>query len=206
MKSEAHRLAFSFASARSAPKHTFRFRALPDRNNTNSVHRAVKRLRVASPQAAERKQDVHSGGANHTIGIYRKKTPLSSGGASRPAARYRKKTPELLRVFSFWCGHRDLNSDGVNHTPLKRTRLPVPPWPHSENSILLSFPFVNGFERVLSRKSRAEYHVRMYERPAEFNALAALLAETLCRGRSPSENAELLRFLTLLCSLVRSYL
>ena len=206
MKSEAHRLAFSFASARSAPKHTFRFRALPDRNNTNSVHRAVKRLRVASPQAAERKQDVHSGGANHTIGIYRKKTPLSSGGASRPAARYRKKTPELLRVFSFWCGHRDLNSDGVNHTPLKRTRLPVPPWPHSENSILLSFPFVNGFERVLSRKSRAEYHVRMYERPAEFNALAALLAETLCRGRSPSENAELLRFLTLLCSLVKSYL
>lgn len=206
MKSEAHRLAFSFASARSAPKHTFRFRALPDRNNTNSVHRAVKRLRVASPQAAERKQDVYSGGANHTIGIYRKKTPFSSGGASRPAARYRKKTPELLRVFSFWCGHRDLNSDGVNHTPLKRTRLPVPPWPHSENSILLSFPFVNGFERVLSRKSRAEYHVRMYERPAEFNALAALLAETLCRGRSPSENAELLRFLTLLCSLVRSYL
>ena len=190
----------------SAPKHTFRFRALPDRNNTNSVHRAVKRLRVASPQAAERKQDVHSGGANHTIGIYRKKTPLSSGGASRPAARYRKKTPELLRVFSFWCGHRDLNSDGVNHTPLKRTRLPVPPWPHSENSILLSFPFVNGFERVLSRKSRAEYYVRMCERPAEFNALAALLAETLCRGRSPSENAELLRFLTLLCSLVRSYL
>ena len=188
MKSEAHRLAFSFASARSAPKHTFRFRALPDRNNTNSVHRAVKRLRVASPQAAERKQDVHS------------------GGASRPAARYRKKTPELLRVFSFWCGHRDLNSDGVNHTPLKRTRLPVPPWPHSENSILLSFPFVNGFECVLSRKSRAEYHVRMYERPAEFNALAALLAETLCRGRSPSENAELLRFLNLLCSLVKSYL
>lgn len=206
MKSEAHRLAFSFASARSAPKHTFRFRALPDRNNTNSVHRAVKRLRVASPQAAERKQDVHSGGANHTIGIYRKKTPLSSGGASRPAARYRKKTPELLRVFSFWCGHRDLNSDGVNHTPLKRTRLPVPPWPHSENSILLSFPFVNGFERVLSRKSRAEYYVRMYERPAEFNALAALLAETLCRGRSPAENAELLRFLNLLCSLVKSYL
>ena len=206
MKSEAHRLAFSFASARSAPKRTFRFRALPDRNNTNSVHRAVKRLRVASPQAAERKQDVHSGGADHTIGIYRKKTPLSSGGASRPAARYRKKTPELLRVFSFWCGHRDLNSDGVNHTPLKRTRLPVPPWPHSENSILLSGTFVNGFERVLSRKSRAEYYVRMCERPAEFNALAALLAETLCRGRSPSENAELLRFLNLLCSLVKSYL
>ena len=44
-----------------------------------------------------------------------------------------------------WCGHRDLNSDGVIHTPLKRTRLPVPPWPHSENSILLPRLFVNGF-------------------------------------------------------------
>ena len=46
----------------------------------------------------------------------------------------------------------------------------------------------------------------MCERPAEFNARATLLAETLCRGRSPSENAELLRFLTLLCSLIKSYL
>ena len=46
----------------------------------------------------------------------------------------------------------------------------------------------------------------MCERPAEFNALAAILAETLCRGRSTSENAELLRFLNLLCSLIKSYL
>ena len=28
-----------------------------------------------------------------------------------------------------WCGQRDLNSYGVNHTPLKRARLPVPPRP-----------------------------------------------------------------------------
>ena len=27
----------------------------------------------------------------------------------------------------FWCGKRDLNPYGVNHTPLKRARLPVPP-------------------------------------------------------------------------------
>lgn len=46
----------------------------------------------------------------------------------------------------------------------------------------------------------------MCERPAEFNALAALLAETLCRGKSHAENAELLRFLNLLCSLIKSYL
>ena len=29
--------------------------------------------------------------------------------------------------FLFWCGRRDLNPYGVNHTPLKRARLPVPP-------------------------------------------------------------------------------
>ena len=130
---------------------------------------------------------------------------LRRGATTKRKRKEQEKHPSISGAFC-WCGHRDLNSDGVNHTPLKRTRLPVPPWPHSENSILLSFPFVNGFERVLSRKSRAEYYVRMCERPAEFNALAALLAETLCRGRSPSENAELLRFLTLLCSLVKSYL
>ncbi len=28
------------------------------------------------------------------------------------------------------CGKRDLNPYGVNHTPLKRARLPVPPLPH----------------------------------------------------------------------------
>ena len=58
-----------------------------------------------------------------------------------------------------WCGHRDLNSDGVIHTPLKRTRLPVPPWPHSENSILRPRLFVNGFEGKMSRNSRPEYYV-----------------------------------------------
>ena len=29
-----------------------------------------------------------------------------------------------------WCGRRDLNPYSVNHTPLKRARLPVPPLPH----------------------------------------------------------------------------
>ena len=31
--------------------------------------------------------------------------------------------------FFCWCGKRDLNPYGVNHTPLKRARLPVPPLP-----------------------------------------------------------------------------
>ena len=30
----------------------------------------------------------------------------------------------------FWCERRDLNPYGVNHTPLKRARLPVPPLSH----------------------------------------------------------------------------
>ncbi len=206
MKSEAHRLAFSFASALLRAETCQLFRAMPDRNNTNRVHRTVIRLYITLPQNTERKHPIRSGGASRHTARNRKKTPDPFGRREPTCSKYRKKTPESLRVFSFWCGHRDLNSDGVNHTPLKRTRLPVPPWPHSENSILLSGTFVNGFERVLSRKSHAEYYVRMCERPAEFNALAAILAEAICRGRSPAENADLLRFLTLLCSLVRSYL
>ena len=31
---------------------------------------------------------------------------------------------------SAWCEKRDLNPYGVNHTPLKRARLPVPPLSH----------------------------------------------------------------------------
>ena len=30
-----------------------------------------------------------------------------------------------------WCEGRDLNSQGINHTPLKRARLPIPPPSHS---------------------------------------------------------------------------
>ena len=42
-----------------------------------------------------------------------------------------KKEGTLLRAFFFWCGKRDLNPYGVNHTPLKRARLPVPPLPRA---------------------------------------------------------------------------
>ena len=34
-----------------------------------------------------------------------------------------------VRIIPVWCGKRDLNPYGVNHTPLKRARLPVPPLP-----------------------------------------------------------------------------
>lgn len=46
----------------------------------------------------------------------------------------------------------------------------------------------------------------MESRPKELNACAALLAEALCNGRSRDEVDELLRFLGVLCALVRSYL
>ena len=93
----------------------------------------------------------------------------------RGAADSYANTPQFCGVFANsalrrrWCGHRDLNSDGVNHTPLKRTRLPVPPWPHSENSwphsensILLPSTFVNGFAGVLSRKYRGKTYVKVF--------------------------------------------
>ena len=37
--------------------------------------------------------------------------------------------PNIFFVGALWCGKRDLNPYGVNHTPLKRARLPVPPLP-----------------------------------------------------------------------------
>ena len=40
-----------------------------------------------------------------------------------------KRRYRLVSPF-FWCGRRDLNPYSVNHTPLKRARLPVPPLPH----------------------------------------------------------------------------
>ena len=33
----------------------------------------------------------------------------------------------LTRLVDFWCKRGDLNSHEINHTPLKRARLPVPP-------------------------------------------------------------------------------
>ena len=39
----------------------------------------------------------------------------------------KKSRINMIRLF--WCGKRDLNPYGVNHTPLKRARLPVPPLP-----------------------------------------------------------------------------
>ena len=45
----------------------------------------------------------------------------------------------ILRVCQFrharWCEKRDLNPYGVNHTPLKRARLPVPPLSHLRRSV-----------------------------------------------------------------------
>ena len=42
--------------------------------------------------------------------------------------------------FFCWCEKRDLNPYGVNHTPLKRARLPVPPLSHLP-SLLRRLPY-----------------------------------------------------------------
>ena len=43
-----------------------------------------------------------------------------------------------VRISTVWCGKRELNPYGENHTPLKRARLPVPPLPQ-EHFILYFF-------------------------------------------------------------------
>ena len=54
--------------------------------------------------------------------------PLSRQSVSeKPISE--QKSRQALAYLLFWCGKRDLNPYGVNHTPLKRARLPVPPLP-----------------------------------------------------------------------------
>ena len=53
----------------------------------------------------------------------------TSGSRVLPAHFRSKKAGRLKAYLLFWCGKRDLNPYGVNHTPLKRARLPVPPLP-----------------------------------------------------------------------------
>ena len=50
----------------------------------------------------------------------------------------------------FWCGKRDLNPYGVNHTPLKRARLPVPPLPHIASRTLVRNAYIihQTFQKV----------------------------------------------------------
>ena len=37
-----------------------------------------------------------------------------------------------------WCEGRDLNSQGKNHTPLKRARLPIPPPSLTDNYFIIT--------------------------------------------------------------------
>ena len=109
-------------------------------------------------------RQVRGGAAERAPRKRKRDTRVRALRRAAPTKRKRKeqeKHPSISGAFC-WCGHRDLNSDGVNHTPLKRTRLPVPPWPHSENSILLPSTFVNGFAGVLSRKYRGKTYVKVF--------------------------------------------
>ena len=77
-----------------------------------------------------------------------------------------KKGTGMKPVPFLWCEKRDLNPYGVNHTPLKRARLPVPPLSHSYRKPIFSDrlgrdisyytrknPFVKAFpEKNLTRR------------------------------------------------------
>ena len=56
--------------------------------------------------------------------------PLCGYGFAKHFSAQNKNRRLLASVF-VWCGKRDLNPYGVNHTPLKRARLPVPPLPRA---------------------------------------------------------------------------
>ena len=51
-----------------------------------------------------------------------------------------------MDISLYWCEKRDLNPYGVNHTPLKRARLPVPPLSLTDYAIISQHSrFVNTF-------------------------------------------------------------
>ena len=58
---------------------------------------------------------------------------LVTSHRNRSPKQEAKRKPEpvihkdQVRIILIWCEKRDLNPYGVNHTPLKRARLPVPP-------------------------------------------------------------------------------
>ena len=66
-----------------------------------------------------------------------------------------------------WCEKRDLNPYGVNHTPLKRARLPVPPLSRVEllNSYIIPHSewFVNTFLEKYLRFLRFLYKCYLSE-------------------------------------------
>ena len=49
-----------------------------------------------------------------------------------------------------WCEKRDLNPYGVNHTPLKRARLPVPPLSHYAGLLPDCLDIISDFARLVN--------------------------------------------------------
>ena len=59
----------------------------------------------------------------------------------------KKSRIKMIRLF--WCGKRDLNPYGVNHTPLKRARLPVPPLSHAvSNCVAHNVDYYTPFSSI----------------------------------------------------------
>ena len=83
-----------------------------------------------------------------------------AGQSNGQSCRIKKKQTRWI-IESASCGKRDLNPYGVNHTPLKRARLPVPPLPRLAEAIastddIIAHPmlFVKGGKRKKSREIR----------------------------------------------------
>ncbi len=78
------------------------------------------------------------------------------------------KREYAMHTLSLWCGKRDLNPYGVNHTPLKRARLPVPPLPHSLERYIVYYTSFRlsrvNFKKTLQirKKDRADLQSCFY--------------------------------------------
>ena len=72
--------------------------------------------------------------------------------------RINGENPDNIGVFTgyiyfvalLWCEKRDLNPYGVNHTPLKRARLPVPPLSHYAGLLPDCLDIISDFARLVN--------------------------------------------------------
>ena len=77
---------------------------------------------------------------------------LAARGVDRLLSRHeakKKHQPLYQKLVLLWCGRRDLNPYPVTDTPLKRTRMPIPPRPHSMIIIANPGGVVKGSARAI---------------------------------------------------------
>jgi hypothetical protein len=65
-----------------------------------------------------------------TTELTAREAAVAAQAASRPVSRFAQAASRPRVSGRGWCPGRDLNPDGLLHTPLKRTRIPIPPPGH----------------------------------------------------------------------------